>query len=253
VRDRNKKKPSLSIRYLLLADRKFQKLSLKRISARFKNAKQPSRSRNTATDKAFNRLQATSSAAMGILLVVVCVVTAVALITARQPVPESELVSQDSLPTPIEERDAPPLRTRVETKKTTAMAKSTAPVAAKTSPIDAKTSPIEKTPAKTPAAESPNLPSVTNVEAVAPVTITGCLEIAKGTFRLKDTSGTDAPKSRSWKSGFLKRRSSQIEVVDVGNTLKLPTYVGQRVVATGTVTNGEMRARSVKRVAASCS
>jgi hypothetical protein len=245
VRARNTKKPSLPIRYLLLADRKLQKISLKRISARLKKAKQPSRSRNTASEKAFTRLQATSSTAMGILLVVVCVVTAVALITARQPEREAELVSQDTLPKAIEERDTPPLKPRIETKQP-AMSKASA------TPVATKPSPFESPAAKVPAAESPNLPSVTNLQAVTPVTISGCLEMAKGTFRLKDTSGTEAPKSRSWKSGFLKKRSSQIEVVDVANALKLPTYVGQRVVATGTLTNGEMRARSVKRVATSC-
>ena len=182
---------------------------------------------------------------MGILLVVVCVVTAVALITARQPVPEAELVGRDVLPSALEERDTPPLKTRLDTKKPVLPKPSAIPVAAKTSPV---ASPV----AKAPAGESPNLPSVSNVQAVTPVTITGCLEIARGTFRLKDTSGTEAPKSRSWKSGFLKKRSSQIEVVDVANTLRLPTYVGHRVVATGTLANGEMQARSVKRVAASC-
>jgi hypothetical protein len=110
---------------------------------------------------------------------------------------------------------------------------------------------MERTPAKMPA-EAPKLPTVSNVEALAPVTITGCLEMARGSFRLKDASGADAPKSRSWKSGFLRKRSSQIELVDDVNALRLPTYVGQRVVATGTLANGEMRARSLKRVAASC-
>src|SRR5438552_2533587 len=36
----------------------------------------------------------------------------------------------------------------------------------------------------------------------AGATITGCLEKHGDGFQLKDTSGADAPKARSWKSGF---------------------------------------------------
>ena len=34
----------------------------------------------------------------------------------------------------------------------------------------------------------------------APVTVTGCLERTDAGFRMKDTAGAEAPKSRSWKS-----------------------------------------------------
>ena len=98
-------------------------------------------------------------------------------------------------------------------------------------------------------------PWAVNTRAIVlsvPVTITGCLELDEETFWLKDAAGVDAPKSRSWRSGFLKRRSSQIELVDAANTLKLPNYVGQRVAATGTLLNREMRARSLQRLAISC-
>jgi hypothetical protein len=86
----------------------------------------------------------------------------------------------------------------------------------------------------------------------APVTITGCLERADETFRLKDTAGVDAPKSRSWKSGFLKKGSASIEVVDAANRLRLPDHVGRRVSVTGTLVDREMQIRSLQRVAASC-
>ena len=86
----------------------------------------------------------------------------------------------------------------------------------------------------------------------SPVTITGCLEGGRDTFRLKDTSGTDAPKARSWKTGFLKKSSPSIEVVDAANRLQLPTHVGQRVSVTGVMVDREMKARSLKRIAASC-
>jgi hypothetical protein len=86
----------------------------------------------------------------------------------------------------------------------------------------------------------------------APVTITGCLEHSHDTFRLKDTSGVEAAKSRSWKSGFFKRSSASIEVVDGANRLQLTTHVGQRVSVTGMLVDREMQGRSLKRIAVSC-
>ena len=86
----------------------------------------------------------------------------------------------------------------------------------------------------------------------APVTITGCLERDDETFRLKNTSGADAPRSRSWKSAFLKKGSAPVEVVDASKRLKLTNHVGQRVSVTGTLSDGEMQIRSMRRIAASC-
>jgi hypothetical protein len=84
------------------------------------------------------------------------------------------------------------------------------------------------------------------------VTIEGCLQAGDDAFWLKDTSGADAPKSRSWKSGFLKKHSSSVEVVDTNDALKLERFVGQRVAATGIVADRRMRAHLLQRVAASC-
>jgi hypothetical protein len=84
------------------------------------------------------------------------------------------------------------------------------------------------------------------------VTITGCLERDDETFRLEDTSGEDAPRSRSWKSAFLKKGSAPVEVVDASRRLKLTNHVGQRVSVTGTLGDGEMQIRSLRRIAASC-
>jgi hypothetical protein len=86
----------------------------------------------------------------------------------------------------------------------------------------------------------------------APVTITGCLEQDDETFRLKNTTGDQAPKARSWKSGFLKKNSASIEVVDASNKVQLPSHVGQRVVVTGMLVDREMQVRSLRRVATSC-
>jgi hypothetical protein len=86
----------------------------------------------------------------------------------------------------------------------------------------------------------------------AVVTITGCLEQDAETFSLKDTRGVDAPKSRSWKSGFLKKGAASIEVVDTANALKLPAHVGHRVSVTGMLAEREMQGHSVQRVPGVC-
>jgi hypothetical protein len=104
---------------------------------------------------------------------------------------------------------------------------------------------VEK--ASTPAAEP-----VSDAPAVAPIAISGCLVRDDDAFVLKNTSGADVPTSRSWKSGFLKKRSVTIALVDATGTLKLQRYVGQRVTATGTLANREMHPRSVRSVSASC-
>jgi len=137
--------------------------------------------------------------------------------------------------------------------KTRASASPAAPVRTASSSTTAASLPVETaTPA--PAAAETNL--TVDVKAPAPkaaaVTITGCLEKDDQAFRLKDTDGAGSPKSRSWKSGFLKKTNAAVHVVDASNRLRLPGYVGQRVSVTGTVVEREMQARSVKRVSASC-
>jgi hypothetical protein len=106
-------------------------------------------------------------------------------------------------------------------------------------------------PEKTLSRPEPEAP-VLEASAEPPITISGCLERGDETFVLKNTSGADAPKSRNWKTGFLKKRPATIELLDAGGALKLQRYVGQRVTATGTLTNHEMHPRSVT-TSGSCS
>jgi hypothetical protein len=82
------------------------------------------------------------------------------------------------------------------------------------------------------------------------VMLEGCLEQSGETFRLKDTTGDDAPKSRSWKSGFLKKGAKPIDVVDWNNRLK--NHVGERISVSGMLVDGEMHVRTLRRVAATC-
>jgi hypothetical protein len=112
---------------------------------------------------------------------------------------------------------------------------------------DAK--PAERAAVAAPAPESAAQPAAAKTMAV---TITGCLQRDDETFRLKDTDGADAPKARSWKTGFLKKSSASIEIVDAANRLKLNNHVGERVTVTGTLVDREMRARTLQRIASSC-
>jgi hypothetical protein len=84
------------------------------------------------------------------------------------------------------------------------------------------------------------------------VTITGCLERTRDGYRLKDTEGADAPRSRNWKTGFLKKSAARTGLVPAANTLRPADYVGQRVAATGVLMDGTLRARALRRVAVSC-
>jgi len=85
-----------------------------------------------------------------------------------------------------------------------------------------------------------------------PVTIEGCLVQDDETFRLKNTSGDDAPKGRSWKSGFLKRSNKTIALVDERHRLNLAGHVGERVSVTGMLDEHELQGSSIKRVGETC-
>ena len=85
-----------------------------------------------------------------------------------------------------------------------------------------------------------------------PATIVGCLDQDNDTFRLKNTVGEDAPRGRSWKSGFLKKSSKTIEVIDARHRMNLASHVGERVSVTGMLDDEELTGSSIKRVAESC-
>jgi hypothetical protein len=84
------------------------------------------------------------------------------------------------------------------------------------------------------------------------VTITGCLERDDEGFRLTDTSGVDAPTTRSWKSGFLKKRTSSVDIAGGTSRTNLQRHLGHRVSVTGRLDNRELQAESVARAAGSC-
>jgi hypothetical protein len=87
-----------------------------------------------------------------------------------------------------------------------------------------------------------------------PVTLTGCLEMSvnRDEFRLSDTDGTDVPKSRSWRTAFLTRRSTPVALVEPPDPQGLQVQVGKRVSATGVLTEREMKVSSIRVVGSSC-
>jgi hypothetical protein len=92
-----------------------------------------------------------------------------------------------------------------------------------------------------------------NATVASAVTITGCLEQDNDAFKLKDTEGEEAPTSRSWKSGFLKKRPATVTVLDASHRWKLEKHVGERISVTGSLVDREMQVRTLSRVTPSCS
>jgi hypothetical protein len=86
------------------------------------------------------------------------------------------------------------------------------------------------------------------------VTLTGCLHANGSRFLLTDLQGVNVPKSRSWKSGYLKKSSKRYEVVSASSGMKLKDHVGHQVTVTGTAAGGtQLKARSIKHISGSCS
>jgi hypothetical protein len=209
------------------------------VFVRMKKIKKASRAKATArTTESTNENEITAAptdlnslkwmtSAPAIVLGMTFVVVTAALLTARE----------DQAPAQVERLDLSPVAATVQTN----IAR---PAEAKKAVI-AKTSPPAPAP---PAAASTNLVVASQPESVPSVTITGCLDNEDGTFRLTDASGVDAPTARSWKSGFLKKRAAQIEIVDAAGTLNLRRFAGRRVGVTGTLVDRDMRARSVRLI-----
>jgi hypothetical protein len=103
-----------------------------------------------------------------------------------------------------------------------------------------------------PSAPAPSAPPANEqASAAVPATITGCLEHDADTFWLKGVSGADAPKSRSWKSGFLRKKSSNVALVDKAGGSRLASYVGRRIETNGALIDREMHVKSL-RVLGAC-
>ena len=259
--------PSRSIRYLLYADRTLQRLSLRKLSVRRKKANKPPRSSGAKKNAARETTRSAKAATVAPVTMaspslpridrwvvggVACAVGIAALIGVGIPYQQVDRSSATMAADLTGARkDAAPLPSvKPAAKVSTANARTRATATSTGSGLTTE----PKSPAvdATPDAEHPAPTSNAVGQNAGLVTIEGCLQARDDAFWLKDTSGEDAPQSRSWKSGFLKKHSSSVEVVDANDALKLAKFVGQRVAATGVVADRRMRAHLLQRVAATC-
>jgi hypothetical protein len=135
-------------------------------------------------------------------------------------------------------------------------AKAGAPIAAVTplAGISFKEDTATKLPGSEAIAPSASTAGATGTGETTPVTITGCLEISvtHDEFRLTDTEGADAPKSRSWRTGFLTKRTAPVALVEPPDRLGLQTHVGRRVAATGQLTSHDLKVSALRVVGPTC-
>lgn len=188
------------------------------------------------------------TAAIGLALFCVVAVMVIAARQPSQPVDVAAVEAQPETAATVEPTAEKPPVARVQEKK---MAVAKAPAAADAPPARTLRADAAATESAAPARAAESTATIT-VQESAEVTIEGCLERDDDTFRLKDTSGEGAPKSRSWKSGFLRKGAARIEVIDAANRLKLPNHVGQRISVTGVLVDREMHAHSLEFGEASC-
>jgi len=276
-------KPRHSILYLLSVDRALRKISLKRVRRGESSAASRSRASRRKTRGASKGARAAITRRWILGLAVVLIAAASVLIAARRASYHVDLETDSDqqepqqaelTPTPSVKALSVPVaeKTRTGEASKNNVVVSGAPMKA----TDATTSP--KKPAKALAATTlPSTPvtetaevrvphpkeasspkpaaaieTSTDSDGALPVTIAGCLERDRQTFWLKNASGPGVQRVRNWKSGFFKKRASAIALVDPGDALGLQTYIGQRVSATGTIIDGEMRARSLQQISDSC-
>ena len=274
---RQAKKPAKPVRYLLSADQKLRRLSLRKMADRRRAAKskpqsgRPKRSTGPTTTPLPNdqpRPWLGSTHAIGLAMTVV--IGVVIVIAAGVP-SGTELVdkSASALATqPHAEREGTASASdrtsllRLEpaaTKNTSTTDRSTrtSPAVDRIKPSAVTTPSRPRTDDRPTASRSkPATPEsiTTDAENAEVVTITGCLHLDQQTFTLKDVSGSEVPTSRSWRFGFFKKqRASTIDVIDAGNSLQLQNHVGERVGATGTLEDRKLWARSLRTVSGSCS
>ena len=256
------KKPARSVRYLLSADRRLQKLSLRKISERENQAKPSTRARRTKQADS-HASRATAASSMGgrlAVAAVVCMVGAAALIAARQPATESsasaiadataQTLARETRLVPVPHQPATAVVSKTSDDDPLSKPKATSMGSQRTTaPAPAK--PVERArPIAASAAAAPV--SAAAVDKSSPVTVEGCLEADRETYRLTGTSGVRAPRTRSWRTGFLMKQSSTIEIADARSTLGLKNHVGERVAVTGTLVDRKMHAQRLRIVAAAC-
>ena len=117
----------------------------------------------------------------------------------------------------------------------------------------AKAAPAKAAPAKAVPAKA--APAKAAVEPVEPgsITLTGCLEADGRKYMLTDLEGAKAPKGRSWKTGFVTKKSKDVELDVATSGLKLGDHIGHKVSVVGVREDDtHFKARSIKQLAEAC-
>ena len=245
--------------YLLSADSKFRRLSLKKISERVKGARRRTRGRSiakaaTAGEPALTAARSPAPAKVAsIALVFAGLFLLVTLVGASRP-----SASVDAQVAAAQTENAAVLTADVASapvvraKPLTASPAANAPRAVNALPVPAAVNakatsqPTETAKARSEAEAHPVAAAV----SIDTVTISGCLDFDGKSTWLKNASGVDAPRTRSWRSGFLKKRSSRIALVDGPSSAE--AYDGRPVSVTGVLVDREMRVSSLKPIAGDC-
>ena len=171
---------------------------------------------------------------------VICLISAASFAACRPSQPLDAAVKNE------------PLKLEAQSASKAAVKKAVAKPAAKSADISNAVASKDAVPAGAPVMESRAVAAKQDGESIS-ATITGCLVLRDdGMFQLKDNDGEHAPKARSWKSGFIKKGSAVIDVFDAGNRLKLGTHVNYRISVSGTLTDRQLRARSIHVTSQQC-
>ena len=116
--------------------------------------------------------------------------------------------------------------------------------AAPAKPAPAKAAPAKAVPARVAAAPVAVVPVDPNT-----VTMIGCLESDGSKYRLADVQGNQAPKGRSWKTGFVTKKTKNIDLVGAPASLKLQDHVGHKVSVSGLKDDDtHLKARTIRQL-----
>lgn len=260
------RKPANGTRYLLSADRKFRRLSLKKISERVKSARRRTRARSSAKTVTASQTPvhavgnpAPTNAPVAFVLMGAVVFAVFVGVLWSSPSPVNATENAAVLTADVTSAPAVPTTSLAESPAAMAPHAVDTPPApaavtpkAASRPADIATVRTEIMPTPSPIARA-SAPVEAHQDVAATsidtVTISGCLDYDGKSAWLKDTSG-DVPRSRSWRSGFLKKRSPRIALVD-GPT-SASAYDGRRVSVTGVLIDREMRVNSVNPIEGDC-
>lgn len=83
------------------------------------------------------------------------------------------------------------------------------------------------------------------------VTLTGCVRNGGegNAFVLTKVEGADAPRARGWKTGYLLKRRTNVDVVAGSSSIRLKDHVGRRVRVNGTLEQkdgAQLKVRSIR-------